>query len=170
MQSMIERKRQVDAPQVAEVVLPQRLEHDPARDAVRDAGLDHDLRPGMQHYAPCGTAQRTVAVGVPGIGVAAEAPSPGLQRRTDVRHYLIEPLIFRAGPGRAEQFVQMLIPSLVHRESRGFPARMPLIPLPDLPRQSAAYADRISSECVPQTHDLLQARSTPGHWTSPSRP
>ena len=44
----IEGKREIDAPQVAEVVLRQGLEHDPAGNAVRDAGLDHDLGHGVQ--------------------------------------------------------------------------------------------------------------------------
>jgi hypothetical protein len=42
---------------VADVVLAERLEHDPARGAVRDVGLDHDLGPSVQRHAPRGTAQ-----------------------------------------------------------------------------------------------------------------
>jgi hypothetical protein len=138
------------------VILPQRLEHDPARHAMRDAGLDHDLGPGMQHHALQGTAQRTVAVGVPAVGIAAETPSLGLYR-ADIRRYLIKPLIFRARPWRAQQSVQVLIPGLVHRESRRFPASVPLVPLPDFPWQSSAYHPRISGECTCQTRNLLHA-------------
>jgi hypothetical protein len=130
---------------------------------VRNAGLDHDLGPGVQRYAPDSTAQRTVSVGIPAIGVVAEAPSPGLKHRTDVRHYLVEPLIFRARPRLAEQVVQVLIPGLIRHKLRVFPVSMQLVPLADFSRQSSAYRDRINGECVRQTHDLLRTRPLPSH-------
>src|SRR5690349_21858843 len=77
VQAMIEGKRQVDAPQVAEVVPAQCLEHDPARHAVRDSRLDRYLGPVVQRHAPQGAAQRTVGIRVPGVGLTPEAPSPG---------------------------------------------------------------------------------------------
>jgi hypothetical protein len=164
MQSMIEGERQVDTPQVADIVLLQRFQHDPAGHTVCDAGLYYDLGLGMQRYAPCRTAQRTVTIGVPTVCVAPEAPPLGLQQRADVRHHLVELLILLAGPRRAQQFMQALIPDLIYFDLREFPASMPLMPLPNFSRQSLAYHDRMRSECKRQSHNLLQARPPPGHY------
>jgi hypothetical protein len=85
MQPMIEGERQIDAPQVPVVVLLERLKDDPARHAVRDTGLDHDLGPGMDDRAPDGAAQRAVSVGIPAIGiVAAEPPPSGCQQGANI--------------------------------------------------------------------------------------
>jgi hypothetical protein len=151
---------------MATVVLPQRLKHDPAGDAVCDAGLNHDLGPRVQRHAPHGMAQRTVPVGVPAIGVAPEAPAPGFQHQPDILHYRIEPLILRARPGRAQQLVQVLIPRLIRHEYRVFPAFVQLVPLANFPWKSSAYHDRISSERARQAHELLQARPPPCHCST----
>ena len=44
------------------------------------------------------------------------------------------------------EFVQVLVPGLIHREPRVFPARMKLIPLPDFPWQGSADDDRIRDQ------------------------
>jgi hypothetical protein len=100
MQPMIEGERQVDTPQVPEVILPERLEDDPARNAMRDTGLDHDLGPGMYDRAPDSPAQRAVGVGVPAVAVMAKPPASGSQQGTNVEHELIKALPLRARPGR----------------------------------------------------------------------
>ena len=161
MQAFIERKRQVDAPEVSQAVLIQGLKHNAARDAVRDASLDHDRGPGMHGHAPDGTAERAVSVGIPAIAVPAEAPALGLKNGPDVDHHIMKPLVGRARPRRAQQSVQVLIPVFVDQELRTL--SVPLVPLPHLSGQSPADYHRISGKCARQARELLQARPVPRH-------
>jgi len=76
MQPMIEGERQIDAPQVPAIVLPERFEDNAARHAVRNAGLDHDLGLGMDDRAPHRAAKRAVGVGVPAVRIVTTEPPP----------------------------------------------------------------------------------------------
>jgi hypothetical protein len=101
VQAPVERMRQINAPQVAVLVLTQRLQDDPARNTARDAGLDRDLRPGMRYHAPCSAAQRTVGVAVIAIGVAAVTKPFTSEQGVDVRHQFVQILAVRARENRA---------------------------------------------------------------------
>jgi hypothetical protein len=85
MQPMIEGERQINAPQMPAIVLPERLENNAACHAVRNAGFDYDLGPGMDDRAPHRAAERSVAVGVPAVGiVTAEPPPSGCQQGANI--------------------------------------------------------------------------------------
>lgn len=95
-------------------IAAQRLQDDPARDAVRDPGLDHHFGPGMQDRAPYRAAQGAVRVAVTAVRTAAKAEPRSRQHGTDVRYQLVGQQGLRARPGRAEQAVEMFLPGLVY--------------------------------------------------------
>jgi hypothetical protein len=154
MQAMIEGERQVNTPQVAAIVPLERLKDDPARHAVRDAGLDHDLGAGMDNGAPDSAAQRAVGVGIPAVSiVAAEAPPFRRQQGTDISHKLIEALRFWARPGSAKHAMQTLFPGLVRFGTTVSGSGV----LPEFSGQRTAHAHRIDSESAQQSHHSLRA-------------
>ena len=135
VQPVVEGERQVDTPQMAQAVLLQGLEDDPARDPVRDTGLDHHFGPGVLGHAPHRLAQQAFRVAVVGVGVTARSKPASRQPGLDIRHYLVEPLTLSARPRGAEQLVQVLIPGLVRLEFRMFLTLVPpAVPLPEFAR------------------------------------
>jgi hypothetical protein len=159
VQMVIEGIGQIDAPQVAVVVLIHRLEHDPARHAVRDPGLDDGIGPGMQDRAPRGAAQRAVGVAEHAVRVAAEAEPLCGQQGSDAGHELIDARALRTRPRCAEQAVQVLGPVLVDHIVLVGP-----VPLLHQPGQRLTHPYWVTSERTQQAHDLLLPCLSPhGH-------
>src|SRR5260370_42689196 len=145
---------------MAVLVMAQRLKDDPAGDAARDAGLDHDLRPGMHHRAPHSAAQRTIGVAVVAIGVAAVTKPFTGQQRAYIRHQFAQPLAVRARPIHAEQAMQILIPRLVRLIVLLFSPT----PLPYFAGQRPAHSHRVDSERTQHAlNSRLARRSTLSH-------
>ena len=139
----VDRIGDVDAPQVTAVIQGECLEHNPAADPVGHAGLQHGFWLRVADGAPDRGAHVGVHVAVPAVRVAAR-PEPFLgQELADVCQQVIQLLSLPAGPGRAKQVVQVLIPVVIEVRLRH--GRLPR-PLPPLVRQRLDHWYRVGNE------------------------
>jgi hypothetical protein len=82
---VVERMRQVNAPEMPPIILGERLEYDSTADPVGHACLDHSGRPEVAYATPYRAAQLDIGVAVPAICMTARPKPFRGQQRVDLR-------------------------------------------------------------------------------------